>query len=144
MVEHPETPLDEMLEERDRFDKAILLGIVITSLLAALTALGQIHALQRHDESVAQADQWSSMASQASFTSNSIAQLQLDRFRLSQDASARSHQARTAYFLNAGPSLGGGGGGGGTAGGSPLAGFKGMSGALAAGAMNGNTFSMRD
>lgn len=101
-MERGETPVDELLEEHDRFDKAIVLGIVVTTLLAAITGLGQIRALQRHDQSVARADQWAALASQASFTSNSIAQLQLDRFRLVQDANARLQQTTADAFFRVG------------------------------------------
>ena len=50
--------IDEFFEERDGLDKAIVIAIVTTLLLAAVTALGQVRALKRHDAAVSQADQW--------------------------------------------------------------------------------------
>lgn len=106
MAEHPETPVDEMLEAHDGFDRAIVLAIVITTLLAAITGLGQILALQRHDESIARADQWASAASQSNYSWNSFADLQLDRFRLVQDAQNRAQVAHSDQVLRVDPGTG--------------------------------------
>jgi hypothetical protein len=93
---------DELLEEHDRFDKAIVVAIVFTALVAAVVALGQMRALQRHDEAIVRSDQAAALASQASFTSNSVAQLQIDRFRLVQGTRARAEQAGADVLLHVG------------------------------------------
>jgi hypothetical protein len=93
---------EELLEEHDRFDKAIVVAIVFTALVAAVVALGQMRSLQRHDQAIVRSDQAAALASQASFTSNSIAQLQIDRFRLVQGTRGRAEQARSDALLHVG------------------------------------------
>ena len=93
---------DELLEEHDRFDKAIVVAIVFTALVAAVVAFGQMGALQRHDEAIVRSDQAAALASQASFTSNSVAQLQIDRFRLVQSTRDRAEQAGSDALLHVG------------------------------------------
>jgi hypothetical protein len=95
--------IDEFFEERDGLDKAIVIAIVATLLIAAVTALGQIRALKRHDVAVSQADQWVAAASQASFRTDAMAQLQLDRFYLTRDARIHAEEARADALLGVGP-----------------------------------------
>ena len=63
-----ETKPDELLEEsHDRFDKAVVVAIVVTALLAAIVGLGQIRALERHDAAIARSDRASALASQTRY-----------------------------------------------------------------------------
>lgn len=105
MGHEPIDRIDEFFEGHDGLDKAIVIAIVVTLLIAAVTALGQMRALKRHDEAVSRADQWVAVASQASFRSDSMAQLQLDRFYLAQEARIRFEQARADAVLGVGPSF---------------------------------------
>jgi hypothetical protein len=99
-----ETKPDELLEEsHDRFDKAVVVSIVATALLAAIVGLGQIRALQRHDAAIARSDRASSLASQVSFTWNGLAQLQVDRFRLAGDARVSMEQSTADARFKVGP-----------------------------------------
>src|SRR5436305_1957641 len=52
-----EIPTEDVAEGHDLLDKTILVAIVVTALLAAITALGQISALKRHDEEFSRAIQ---------------------------------------------------------------------------------------
>jgi tetratricopeptide (TPR) repeat protein len=105
MGHEPIDRIDEVFEGHDGLDKAIVIAIVVTLLIAAITALGQMRALKRHDEAVSRADQWVAVASQASFRSDSTAQLELDRFYLAQEARVRSEQARADALLGVGPAF---------------------------------------
>ena len=106
MAPEVETKPDELFEEaHDRFDKAVVVTIVVTALLGAITGLGQIRALQRHDAAIARSDRASALASQVSFTWNGLAQLQIDRFRLSENARLRMEQAAADARFNVGPSV---------------------------------------
>jgi hypothetical protein len=104
MAPEIETKPDELFEEaHDRFDKAVVVTIVVTALLAAITGFAQIRALQHHDAAIARSDRASALASQVSFTWNGLAQLQIDRFRLSENARLRMEQAAADARFNVGP-----------------------------------------
>lgn len=102
--ESVETKVEELLESHDRFGRAIVVAIVVTTLLATLTALLQTRALRTHDESLDLADQWGALASQVSSRWDSTALLQLDRYRLAENARVRSEQATAQAFFGVGPS----------------------------------------
>jgi hypothetical protein len=101
--ESVETKVEELLEGHDRFGRAIVVAIVVTTLVATLTAFLQTRALRAHDESLDLADQWGALASQVSFRWDAAALLQLDRYRLAENARVRSEQATAATFLGVGP-----------------------------------------
>ena len=102
--ESVETKVEELLEGHDRFGRVIVVAIVVTTLLATLTALLQTRALRTHDESLDLADQWGALASQVSSRWDSTALLQLDRYRLAENARVRSEQATARVFFGVGPS----------------------------------------
>jgi len=101
--ESVETRVEDIWEGHDRFGRAIVVAIVVTTLLATLTAFLQTRALRAHDESLDLADQWGALASQVSFGWDAAALLQLDRYRLAENARIRSEQATAAEFLGVGP-----------------------------------------
>jgi tetratricopeptide (TPR) repeat protein len=101
--EKVETPLGELLGEHDAFGQILVVAIVLTTLLAALTGFVQIRALRHHDDAVDRADQWGALASQVGPRWDAAARLQLDRFRLYQEARVRAEQARARAFLGVGP-----------------------------------------
>ena len=98
-----ETRVEDLWEGHDRFGRAIVVAIVVTTLVATLTAFLQTRALRAHDESLDLADQWGALASQVSFRWDAAALLQVDRYRLAENARVRSEQANAAEFLGVGP-----------------------------------------
>ena len=101
--ESVETKVEEILERHDRFGRAIVVAIVVTTLLATLIALLQTRSLRTHDESLDLADQCGALASQVSSRWDSTALLQLDRYRLAENARVRSEQATANEFFGVGP-----------------------------------------
>lgn len=101
--ERLESDVAELLGEHDRFGQMLVIAIVATTLLGAVTGLMQIQALRHHDEAIDRADQWGALASQVGPRWDAAARLQIDRYRLYVDARVRSEQARARAFLGVGP-----------------------------------------
>ena len=98
-----EIPTEEIFEGHDFLDKAIVVAIVVTAFLAAITALGQMRALKRHDEAISRADQWAALAGETSYRIDSMSQAQLERSYAVQDARVRGEQSYADAFLGVSP-----------------------------------------
>lgn len=99
----PEIKLEELLESRDRFGRAVAVAIVVTTFVGALTAFLQAKSLEAHDNAIARADEWATLGAHAGARWDRAAQVQIDRFRLEQRARVRAKQADARYRLHVGP-----------------------------------------
>ncbi len=94
MPEKPEIPLPELLESHTaRFGRVIAVAIVLTTLVGALCGYMQARALQRNDETLTRAQQWSALAARISDETQQGEQLQLARFHRAEADRLQSSQA---------------------------------------------------
>jgi tetratricopeptide (TPR) repeat protein len=83
----PEIPrvheiVGEEVEHAGRYGKAIAVAVVVTTLIGALVAWGQVSALRAHDRADAQAERYGSLSLTAAAVGRGQAQTQVDRFNL--------------------------------------------------------------
>ncbi|HEV3127837.1 MAG TPA: hypothetical protein VGY32_02580 [Solirubrobacteraceae bacterium] len=83
----PEIPqvheiVGEEVEHAGRYGKAIAVAVVVTTLIGALVAWGQVSALRSHDRADAQAERYAALSLTAAAIGRGQAQTQVDRFNL--------------------------------------------------------------
>jgi hypothetical protein len=100
--QHPEPPVEEILEEHDRFGRRLAVAIVLATLAAAVVAYLQANSVLRHAEAASRAEQWATLAASARSRAENAAQIQLARARLAHEDRVRAQHALAKRLMGVG------------------------------------------